>query len=63
MLTKYLPYILFIVFLLFTIIIGYLIYISVNSEEDKPKNIDSSNNDKICMSVDEFNKLKQPTIA
>jgi len=62
MLTKYLPYILFIVFLLFTVIIGYLIYMSVNSEEDKPKNIASSNNDKICMSVDEFNKLKQPTI-
>ena len=37
MLTKYLPYILFIVFLLFTAIIGYLIYMSVNSEEDKPK--------------------------
>jgi hypothetical protein len=59
-LTNFLPYILIVVFLLFFAIIGYLVWNYIdkknNQEAIKPKS------DKICMSVDEFNRLKAVTI-
>lgn len=59
-LTKYLPHILIVVFLLFFVIIGYLIWNYTNKHDNQEAVKPAS--DKICMSVDEFNKLKSATI-
>lgn len=55
-LTKYLPYILIVVFLLFFVIIGYLFWNYIDKQDNQEAIKHTS--DKICMSVDEFNKLK-----
>ena len=55
-LTKYLPYILIVVFLLFFVIIGYLFWNYIDKQDNQETIKHTS--DKICMSVDEFNKLK-----
>ena len=59
-LTKYLPHILIFVFLLFFVIIGYLVWNYID-KQDKQEAVKPAS-DKICMSVDEFNKLKAATI-
>tara|TARA_B100000795_G_C22806649_1_gene445381 strand:- start:5497 stop:6147 length:651 start_codon:yes stop_codon:yes gene_type:complete len=59
-LNKFLPYLLLIVFLLITIIISYLIYQSMNSTEESIEEEKLPSN-KICMSIDEFNKLREST--
>ena len=60
-LTKILPHILIVVFLLFFVIIGFLVWNYIdkqdNQETIKPES------DKICISIDEFNKLKSATIS
>lgn len=62
-LNKYLPYLLLVVFLLIIIIISYLIYQWMNTpEEDNKKNEDSIPSNKICMSIDEFNKLRDSAV-
>ena len=58
--TKYLPYILIVIFLLFLIIFGYLFWNYIDNKDNKEAA--KSVSDKICMSVDEFNKLKAATI-
>ena len=59
-LTKYLPHILIVVFLLFFVIIGYLVWNYIVKHDNQEVVKPASN--KICMSVDEFNKLKASTI-
>jgi hypothetical protein len=59
-LTKYLPHILIFVFLLFFVIIGYLVWNYIDKHDNQEVVKPASN--KICMSVDEFNKLKASTI-
>jgi len=63
LLNKYLPYLLLVVFLLIIIIISYLIYQWMNAkEEDDIKSEDSTPSNKICMSIDEFNKLRDSAV-
>ena len=63
LLNKYLPYLLIVVFLLIIIIISYLIYQWMNAkEEDDIKSEDSIPSNKICMSIDEFNKLRDSAV-
>ena len=63
LLNKYLPYLLLLVFLLIIIIISYLIYQWMNAkEEDDIKSEDSTPSNKICMSIDEFNKLRDSAV-
>jgi hypothetical protein len=63
LLNKYLPYLLLVAFLLIIIIISYLIYQWMNTpEEDNKKNEDTIPSNKICMSIDEFNKLRDSAI-
>lgn len=60
LLTKYLPHILIVIFILFFIIIAYLVYISLMDKIEV--NNKDTNLNKICMSVDEFNKIKNQSI-
>jgi hypothetical protein len=63
LLNKYLPYLLLVVFLLIIIIISYLIYQWMNAkEEDDIKSEDSTPSNKVCMSIDEFNKLRDSAV-
>jgi hypothetical protein len=63
LLNKYLPYLLLVAFLLIIIIISYLIYQWMNTpEEDNKKNEDNIPSNKICMSIDEFNKLRDSAV-
>ena len=59
-LTKYLPHILIVVFLLFFAIIGYLVWNYIDKQDNQEAIKPASN--KICMSVDDFNRLKKTTI-
>jgi hypothetical protein len=59
-LTKYLPHILIVVFLLFFAIIGYLVWNYIDKQDNQEAIKQVSN--KICMSVDDFNRLKKTTI-
>jgi hypothetical protein len=59
-LTKYLPHILIVVFLLFFAIIGYLVWNYIDKQDNQEAIKPVSN--KICMSVDDFNRLKKTTI-
>nr|QPI16694.1 MAG: hypothetical protein NIOZUU159_00188 [Virus NIOZ-UU159] len=59
-LTKYLPHILIVVFLLFFAIIGYLVWNYIDKQDNLEAIKPASNN--ICMSVDDFNRLKKTTI-
>ena len=59
-LTKYLPHILIVVFLLFFAIIGYLVWNYIYKQDNQEAIKPASN--KICMSVDDFNRLKKTTI-
>lgn len=61
-LNKYLPYLLLVVFLLIIIIISYLIYQWMNTQEEDNKKSDSIPSNKICMSIDEFNKLRDSAV-
>jgi len=62
-LNKYLPYLLLVAFLLIIIIISYLIYQWMNTqEEDNKKSDDGIMSNKICMSIDEFNKLRDSAV-
>ena len=63
LLNKYLPYLLSVVILLIIIIISYLIYQWMNAkEEDDIKSEYSTPSNKICMSIDEFNKLRDSIV-
>jgi len=59
-LTKYLPHILIVVFFLFFAIIGYLVWNYIYKQDNQEAIKPASN--KICMSVDDFNRLKKTTI-
>lgn len=59
-LTKYLPHILIVVFLLFFAIIGYLVWNYIDKQDNQEAIKPVSN--KICMSLDDFNRLKKTTI-
>lgn len=60
LLTKYLPHILIVIFILFFIIIAYLVYISLMDKIEVNNN--DTNLNKICMSIDEFNKIKNQSV-
>lgn len=63
LLNKYLPYLLLVAFLLIIIIISYLIYQWMNAQdEDNKKSDDNIPSNKICMSIDEFNKLRDSAV-
>lgn len=60
MINRKLSYILFAIFLLLIMIIVYLIYITMNMNNSNQVKDDS--NDKVCMTISEFNNLKKINI-